>query len=280
MFRTAKIHPCAPMKPAGVQCAEHNSSSASGLCTSSCRINIESSLAHDGGTLELAAAVVYLASVSLWTPDASKLRHRQFDLGISNGTLHWPVSQVPAHSRAQHIAMAAKTYEDYQIFLNSTTFDLPDDLDLLYHCWRLINCESCLATDYPCSWCSISSTCVPNTIYNFPFQILAPIKDENICPLGWRERWELRAKPFSCRCSTMTLMSVVIAVPCTLAVVVVLQILTVILRWAIRRWRKRQPGWWKLHEWRPSMPHWTASRRQVDSSEEQRDEERQPLLNS
>lgn len=174
--------------------------------------------------------------------------------------------------------MASRTYEEFQNFLNSTTIDIPDDLELLYHCWRLINCESCLATDYPCSWCSISSTCVPNTVYNFPFQILAPIKTESICPLGWRERWELRAKPLSCRCSTMTLMSSVVAVLSTLAVVTLFQILTMILKWATRRWRKRQPGWWRFHEWRPSMPQWRSSRRHVDSGEAQQDEERRPLL--
>ena len=176
--------------------------------------------------------------------------------------------------------MVSRTYEDFQLLLNITTIDLPDDLDLLYHCWRLINCESCLATDYPCSWCSTSSTCVPNTVYDFPFQILAPIKNESICPLGWRERWELRAKPFSCRCSTMTLMSVVVAVLSTLAVVFLLQILSMVLRWTIRRWRKRQPGWWKVHEWRPSVPRWRSSSRQVEPGEGQRDEERQPLLDS
>ena len=176
--------------------------------------------------------------------------------------------------------MASRTYGDFQSFLNSTIVDIPDDLDLLYHCWRLINCESCLASDYPCSWCSVSSTCVPNTVYNFPFQILAPIKTESICPLGCRERWELRAKPFSCRCSTMTLMSVVIAVLSTLATVTFLRILAMILRCAIRRWRKRQPGWWRFYEWRLSMTLWRSSRGQVHSGETQRDEERQPLLHS
>ena len=175
----------------------------------------------------------------------------------------------------------ARTYQDFQLYLNTTSIKIPsdDDLDLLFHCWRLTNCESCLSSSYPCSWCSVSSTCVPNTIFKFPFQILAPIKTGSICPLSWRERWELRAKPFSCRCSTMTLMSVVVAVLSTLMAITLIQILVVLLRCSVRRWKKRQVGWWRVHEWRPSMPT-LRQRQQAEENEEQRDEERQPLLNS
>jgi hypothetical protein len=76
----------------------------------------------------------------------------------------------------------------------------------------------------------------------------------------------------------MTLMSIVVAVLSTLAVLVVIQILVVLLRWGIRRWKKRQPGWWKVHEWRPSMPRWRRRKEQDEIRIEQDDEERQPLL--
>src|SRR5271170_6093415 len=83
------------------------------------------------------------------------------------------------------------------------------DCDLFLHCWGRQSCDSCFSTKRPCAWCAISQTCVPNERLSFPFGILSPIGDENICLLAWRERWEMRAIPFSCRCSTMTLMSVV-----------------------------------------------------------------------
>jgi hypothetical protein len=54
--------------------------------------------------------------------------------------------------------------------------------------------------------------CLPNIHHGTLLPILAPLRNENICPLGWQERWELRIRTFGCRYSTMTLMSVVIAV--------------------------------------------------------------------
>jgi hypothetical protein len=158
-----------------------------------------------------------------------------------------------------------------------TGMSLDDDFDLLYYCWRLTTCDNCLASTYPCSWCSISSTCVPNTVLQFPFAILGPIKTESICPLSWRERWELRAKPFSCRCSTMTLMSVVVAVLGTLAGVLLIQLLVWFVQWFAVKWKKKKPGWWKFYEWRPRIPRWQWKVKQADSVEVD-DAERQPLL--
>ncbi len=116
-----------------------------------------------------------------------------------------------------------------------------DDLDLFFHCWVRPHCEACLAPSaYPCSWCATSQTCVPNTVFPYPFGILAPIKSADLCPLAWRERWELRARPFSCRCSSMTVVSVVVAVLTTLWVLLLIWILVSFGRWAGRRWRTRK----------------------------------------
>lgn len=38
--------------------------------------------------------------------------------------------------------------------------------------------------------------------------ILAPLGSKEICPLGSKERWELRALPFGCYVSTFTVLSV------------------------------------------------------------------------
>jgi hypothetical protein len=122
----------------------------------------------------------------------------------------------------------------------NSSFGPASDDDLLFHCWPHFTCDTCLASPYPCSWCAISSTCVPNTLMPSPFAILSPLKSESICPLSWRERWELRAKPFSCRCSTMTLMSVVVAVLSTLTTLVAIWVLVKFLRWLIKCCRKRR----------------------------------------
>lgn len=121
-----------------------------------------------------------------------------------------------------------------QSFYNASTSP-GSDLELFFACFRQQSCDSCLASEWPCSWCMTSQVCVPNNRTQYPFQILAPIKYEDICPLKWRERWEMRAKPFSCRCSTMTLISVVVAVLSTIAAILLLELFVIFIRWLIRR---------------------------------------------
>lgn len=151
--------------------------------------------------------------------------------------------------------------------------------DLFKACFRLQTCETCLSSTYPCSWCTTSQVCVPNTHFRYPFAILAPIKYEDICPLSWRERWEMRAKPFSCRCSSMTLVSVVVAVVATLVGILLIYALIVLAKWSRRKWAVRQPGWWRprtgiLAGWIGKGSHLKA---QVGANEAE-DEENRPLL--
>jgi hypothetical protein len=163
--------------------------------------------------------------------------------------------------------------------MNSTT----QDLDLFIHCWRLQTCDSCLHTSQPCSWCATSQTCIPNEVFNWPFSILAPIKTENVCPLGWRERWEMRSKPFSCRCSSMTFVSVVVAILATLVGVLVLWLLAGLVRFLLRKWKQRKEGWWRISRWRAPwtfFPKWRLKRTKPDDTTEgtATSEERTPLL--
>lgn len=135
----------------------------------------------------------------------------------------------------------------------NTTTTPGDDLDLFFHCWTRPHCLACLSPSnpYPCSWCATSQTCVPNTIYAYPFGILSPLESADICPLAWRERWELRARPFSCRCSSMTFVSVVVAVLATLLGLLVILSSIKVGRWAGRKWRGREDGWWRAQNWAP-----------------------------
>src|ERR1700733_2959222 len=125
--------------------------------------------------------------------------------------------------------------------LNATTFP-GDDPDLFFHCWTRPHCPACLSPSnpYPCSWCATSQTCVPNTVFSYPFGILSPIKSAEICPLAWRERWEMRARPFSCRCSSMTFVSVVVAVLGTFLSLLLIWLGLRFGRWAGLKWRTRK----------------------------------------
>ncbi|KAJ5182200.1 hypothetical protein N7449_012347 [Penicillium cf. viridicatum] len=122
---------------------------------------------------------------------------------------------------------------------NSSFLNNPDPSDPLFHvCWGRQSCSSCLTGDVACSWCAISSTCVPNPSL---VPIFAPFGSENICPLGSKERWELRAMPFGCHASTVTVVSAMGAVLATLA----LGVVGVGLVWLVRRTRRR----WKEVEY-------------------------------
>jgi len=169
------------------------------------------------------------------------------------------------------------TYMAAYLDANDSTISPGDDLDLFFHCWIKPNCEACLspANEYPCSWCATSQACVPNTVFEYPFGILSPIQSSEICPLAWRERWEMRARPFSCRCSTMTFISVVVAVLATLLGVLLLWLVAKLGRWTARRWRARRQGWWKVR--------WMRTARKDASTETEPNigptgDERTPLL--
>ncbi|KAJ5985426.1 hypothetical protein N7499_008294 [Penicillium canescens] len=121
---------------------------------------------------------------------------------------------------------------------NSTNLNVFEDNDPLFHaCWRRQSCLGCLAGDVPCSWCAISSTCVPNTAW---VPIFTPISSESICPLGSKERWELRALPLGCHASTLTVLSVMIAVLGTVAFGGVVFGIVWLVQCVRRRWKETE----------------------------------------
>ncbi|KAM0799800.1 hypothetical protein BDR22DRAFT_281069 [Usnea florida] len=102
---------------------------------------------------------------------------------------------------------------DQEVFLILNESAVPHDRErdpayLLPYCWRLQDCYSCLHSQYHCSWCAISSTCVPNPA---TWPLLTPIYNPDICSLN-DERWELRGNELGCKVSTRTFLSVVVAV--------------------------------------------------------------------
>ncbi|QGA15370.1 hypothetical protein EYB26_003027 [Talaromyces marneffei] len=95
---------------------------------------------------------------------------------------------------------------------NISSLGQDDDPVKLFRCWIRQSCDDCISMrdDLDCSWCPFSSTCVPNPTDKYP--LLAPIDYPDICPLGAKERWELRARGLGCNVSTRNFLSVVVAV--------------------------------------------------------------------
>lgn len=77
-----------------------------------------------------------------------------------------------------------------------------------------------------------SSTCVPNPSAKYP--LLAPIDYPNICPMGAKERWELRARGLGCNVSTRNFLSVSVAVVSSFALMGLLALLLTCLKAAVR----------------------------------------------
>jgi len=115
----------------------------------------------------------------------------------------------------------------HQISLDQFADARKDD-DQFLKCWRVQDCGSCLKSSDHCAWCPISGTCVP---LGRRESILSPLRSPEICPLPRLERWELRAAPFGCGCSTTTLLAVFGTFDGTLVVIAVLAILTRLFKW-------------------------------------------------
>lgn len=83
-----------------------------------------------------------------------------------------------------------------------------------------------------------SSTCVPNPSEKYP--LLAPIDHPDICPLGSKERWELRARGLGCNVSTRNFLSVVVAVISSFVLVGLITLVLAGLKMMIYRCTRRK----------------------------------------
>jgi hypothetical protein len=164
---------------------------------------------------------------------------------------------------------------------NGTVTD-PSETDLFHSCWARQICDSCISSRDPCAWCAVSQACVPNIDHGTLLPILAPMRNEKICPLGWQERWELRTKTFGCRCSTMTFMSVVIAVLSSMVGVLLIWAAGKLGRWSVRRWKSRRKGWWKINPVKINVLYLLRWRKEPALQQQQAQDiantERRPLL--
>ncbi|KAI3343142.1 hypothetical protein F4824DRAFT_132466 [Ustulina deusta] len=92
-----------------------------------------------------------------------------------------------------------------------------------------------------------SWTCVPNS---HRLQFLAPAwEGDNTCP-HWAERWEIRTRPLGCHVSTVTTLTSLVTIACTLLLVFLIWLVRVVARRLVAH-NTKHPGWWKI--WRLGM---------------------------
>jgi len=78
-------------------------------------------------------------------------------------------------------------------------------------------------------------------------------------------------------------MSIVVGVLSTLLALLLIWAFWKLGRWVWRRWRKRQPGWWRIDgkKWAKRIMicrPWGENTEQINTTQVARDEERVPLL--
>jgi hypothetical protein len=87
---------------------------------------------------------------------------------------------------------------------------------------------------------------VPNLVR---LPILSPIGSAHICPLGSEERWKLRAQPFGCNASSLTVLSVVVSIVGTLVTIGAGCGILYLAKHVRRRWKhtnhERQSDQWQ-----------------------------------
>jgi len=152
-----------------------------------------------------------------------------------------------------------------------------------YLCWRRQSCGGCLTEEdgVVCSWCPLSSICVPN---HSKLPILAPLQNPEICPFGASERWELRTRPLGCQVSMFSLFMSVGAVVGTLLLIGLLSLAICVGKRVRASWRRAKRGtplWNNIpRSWR-RMRVWKRSGADVEGyyyGEQAAVDERSPLL--
>ncbi|KAF1962553.1 hypothetical protein CC80DRAFT_512696 [Byssothecium circinans] len=119
-----------------------------------------------------------------------------------------------------------------------------DDKKRLELCWGYSDCGDCHRSDGFCGWCALSQTCLPlpTDPLSRSFPLLSPIRYKFICATG-PERFELRTGGLGCQVSTITFLTSIITIFCTLVGVLVLYGLIKAIRGIIFASKARNGGW-------------------------------------
>ncbi|KAF2800425.1 hypothetical protein K505DRAFT_345250 [Melanomma pulvis-pyrius CBS 109.77] len=119
-----------------------------------------------------------------------------------------------------------------------------DDRKRLEKCWGYMDCGECHRSDGFCGWCAISSTCLPLPMdpLSRAFPLLSPMRYKFICAMG-PERFELRTSGLGCQVSTITFLTSIVTIFCTIFGLVVLYGLVKLAKWIGIASRAHKGGW-------------------------------------
>ncbi|KAF2245840.1 hypothetical protein BU26DRAFT_399180, partial [Trematosphaeria pertusa] len=119
-----------------------------------------------------------------------------------------------------------------------------DDRKRLELCWGYTDCGDCHRSKGFCGWCAISSTCLPLPLdpLSRAFPLLSPMRYKFICAMG-PERFELRTSGLGCQVSTITFLTSIVTIFCTLFGVLVLYGLVKAGKWVAWTLKVRKGGW-------------------------------------
>ncbi|KAI0468740.1 hypothetical protein F4859DRAFT_201208 [Xylaria cf. heliscus] len=160
--------------------------------------------------------------------------------------------------------------------INETFFarGAADDPHFL-RCWAKQDCNGCLRQP-DCSWCPFSGTCVPNS---HRIQFLAPVwEGDYTCPY-WAERWEIRTRPLGCQVSTITTLTSLVTIACTLFVVLLVWLAGVAASRLVA-YNTKHPGWWRFWRLDRVRRYLRALGFPIAEAQVERDRESEPLLSS
>ncbi|KAF2646900.1 hypothetical protein P280DRAFT_495124 [Massarina eburnea CBS 473.64] len=111
-------------------------------------------------------------------------------------------------------------------------------------CWGYGDCGDCHRSKGFCGWCALSQTCLPlpTDPLSRAFPLLAPMRHKSICATG-AERFELRTSGLGCQVSTITFLTSIVTIFCTLFGVLALYGVIKAIQGIIFAARARKGGW-------------------------------------
>lgn len=151
-------------------------------------------------------------------------------------------SQCPFVTQTRHDKDASTNVTE--LLLQRYQDSPKEDGERLKKCWGYTDCGDCHRSDGFCGWCAISQTCLPlpmDPLFR-AFPLLSPMRYKFICALG-PERFELRTSGLGCQVSTITFLTSVVTIFCTLFGVLVLYGLVKISKWIGLGLRARKGGY-------------------------------------
>ncbi|KAH7135210.1 hypothetical protein B0J11DRAFT_517844 [Dendryphion nanum] len=118
------------------------------------------------------------------------------------------------------------------------------DRKRLEKCWGYNDCGDCHRSDGFCGWCAISSTCLPlpTDPLSRAFPLLSPMRYKFICATG-PERFELRTGGLGCQVSTITFLTSIVTIFCTIGGLVLLYGIVRLSQLIALALKARKGGW-------------------------------------